>query len=60
MPEQAPRSGVPPLCGSEGVFYAAQVDMKKRHAAEEERLKTCWSTLLKYVGNVAQARARGF
>ena len=31
--------------------------MKKRYATEDKRVKTCWSTLLKYVGNVAQARA---
>ena len=50
---------VTPLCGCEDVPCAAQVDMKKRHAAEDARLKTCWSTLLKYIGNVAQARAPG-
>ena len=48
-----------PLLGIEDVLCAAQVDMKKGHAAEDARLKTCWSTLLKYIGNVAQARAPG-
>ncbi|KAK9831953.1 hypothetical protein WJX81_002741 [Elliptochloris bilobata] len=30
------------------------VGMKKRYASEDERVKTCWSTLLKYIGNVAR------
>ena len=28
--------------------------MKKTNAGKEEQLKTCWSTMLKYVGNIAK------
>ena len=31
-----------------------QVDMKKTNAGKEEQLKTCWSTMLKYIGNIAK------
>ncbi|KAK9791864.1 hypothetical protein WJX73_008748 [Symbiochloris irregularis] len=30
------------------------VNMKKAHAGEDERIKTCWATLMKYCGNIAQ------
>lgn len=30
------------------------VAMKKAHPSQDEQLKTCWNTLLKYCGNVAQ------
>ena len=29
------------------------VDMKKAHPGQDEALKTCWSTMLKFCGNVA-------
>lgn len=28
--------------------------MKKTNAGKEEQLKTCWSTMLKYIGNIAK------
>lgn len=31
------------------------VAMKKAHPSQDEQLKTCWNTLLKYCGNVAQS-----
>ncbi len=28
--------------------------MKKTNPDQDEKLKTCWSTMLKYIGNVAK------
>ena len=28
--------------------------MKKMNAGKEDQLKTCWSTMLKYIGNIAK------
>ena len=28
--------------------------MKKTNPGQDEKLKTCWSTMLKYIGNVAK------
>ena len=38
-------------------FRQQLVAMKKSHLGEEERVKTCWATLLKYCGNIAQVRS---
>lgn len=31
-----------------------QVDMKKVNPGKDEQLKTCWGTMLKYIGNIAK------
>ena len=36
------------------VRAALQVDMKKVNPGQEEQLKTCWATMLKYIGNIAR------
>ena len=36
---------------------ALQVDMKKNNPGQDEQLKTCWSTMLKYLGNIARVSA---
>ncbi len=36
---------------------AAQVGMKKAYANEDERVKACWATLLKYCGNIVRVRS---
>jgi len=33
--------------------------MKKRYASDDERVKTCWATLLKYCGNIVKV-GKGF
>ena len=35
---------------------AVQVDMKKTAGSDDAAMKTCWTTLLKYCGNVAQVQ----
>ena len=46
-----------PYDQSTRVALTWQVGMKKRYAAEEARVRTCWSTLLKYIGNVVQVHS---
>lgn len=36
-------------------MLCVQVEMKKTNSGREEQLKTCWSTMLKYIGNIAKA-----
>ena len=31
--------------------------MKKNNSGQDEQLKTCWSTMLKYIGNIARVSA---
>lgn len=33
---------------------ALQVDMKKVNPGHDDQLKTCWATMLKYIGNIAK------
>ncbi len=36
------------------MWVALQVDMKKNNPGQDEQLKMCWSTMLKYIGNIAR------
>ena len=42
------------LCHALRVGLALQVDMKKVNPGQDEQLKTCWATMLKYIGNIAR------
>ena len=39
---------------SSSAGLALQVDMKKTNPGQEEKLKSCWATMLKYIGNIAK------
>lgn len=54
VPEQRSVNAPPPPRATLAEQLRTQlVGMKKAHAGEEERLKTCWATLMKYCGNIA-------